>query len=338
MKGKMITQKDIARKLGISRSLVSRALTGTAVDIGASEETVRKIRQLAEKFGYVQNAAALSLRGDCSKSVGVVVKDFSDPFFGKMIREIQELGRARGFSILLTGYSPDSSMEVDINSLLRYSPDAIIICGSHLGMSWLKPFIKRGIPAVQIGSGRDIAGLSRIEMDEEHAVLLILDHLKMLGHLDIGFIGTDSKSSMTRKALFAKFAAKYNMSIRHSISVSDQTDAGFKAMNIMMKRAVKNLPSAVAASDDITALGALKALHSAGISVPDDISLVGIDDIPSADLAIPPLTTVRAPVSEMVKQAFSMAVDKDRSSKKSLRLRPELAMRESTKLFNMEGK
>ncbi|HBC89590.1 MAG TPA: hypothetical protein DCZ94_21850 [Lentisphaeria bacterium] len=330
----MITQKDMARKLGISRSLVSRALTGTAADIGASEETVLKIRRMAEKCGYVQNAAALSLRGDSSMTVGVAVKDFTDPFFGKMIGEIQSLGRERGFSLLLTGYSEGGNPQVDINSLLRYHPDALIICGSHVDLYWLKSFIAKGIPAVQIGAGKTYAGLSRVEMDEEYGMSLLLNHLKSLGHREIGFIGTDSEPSLNRKRILAKFATRMGISLKlsNSISVKDQADAGFNAMEFLLQRAGKNLPSAVVAADDFTAQGALKALHEDGLSVPKDISLTGVDDIPAASLTIPALTTIRSPITEMVQAAFSLAVDKAANTRKpkSLKLKPELIIRAST--------
>src|ERR1035437_1465442 len=93
----MTTQKDIAKQLGVSPSLVSRALTGTASDIGASEETVRQIREAATKLHYRPSAAALTLRGSPTKTIGVIVRSFEDPFFGHMIGELQSLAWAKQY-------------------------------------------------------------------------------------------------------------------------------------------------------------------------------------------------------------------------------------------------
>ena len=326
----MVTQKDIAGKLGISRSLVSRAIAGTAGDIGASEETVRRIREMAEKCGYMPNAAAQSLRGASTMTIGVVVKDFTDPFFGKMVGEIQALGRDRGFSLLLAGYSGDGGHQPDTRSLLRYSPDALIICGSHVNTSWLKPFITKGIPAVQIGSGKNCLGLSRVEMDEVFGISLLLGHLKSLGHRELGFIGADTEPLLKRKKLFSDLAREKGMLLKYSVSVPEQYGAGRLAMKNLLGLSGRNLPTAVIAADDMTAQGGLKALHDACLHVPKDISLTGIDDIPSAGLMIPALTTIRSPVAEMVRAAFSLAVDRKKGREpRVVKIKPELIVRES---------
>lgn len=328
----MITQKDIAGKLGISRSLVSRAIAGTAKDIGASEETVRKILQTASKCGYVPNAAALSLRGASTMTVGVVVKDFADPFFGKMIGEIQKLCRNSGFSMILAGYSEDDANQANTLSLLRYNPDAILICGSHINTSWLRPFISKGIPAVQIGSGKNCRSLSRVEMDNEYAISLVLQYLKSLGHCEISFIGSDTESLLIRKRIVLDLAGKKGMNLKPSFAVTVPAgeNAGTRAMEILLRAAGRELPTAVIAADDITAQGGLKALHRAGLSVPKDISLTGIDNIPAAKLMIPALTTIKSPVAEMVRAAFSLAVDKvGRRKSKVVKLKPELIVRDS---------
>ncbi len=326
----MITQKDIARKLGVSRSLVSRAITGSAGDIGASKETVRKIRKMAEECGYVQNAAALSLRGEGSMTIGVVVKDFADPFFGKMTGEIQALSKDRGFSVLLAGYSGNDESQPDIRSLQRYSPDAILVCGSHLCTSWLRPFISKGVPVVQIGAGNDVKGLSRVEMDEEFGISLLLDHLKKLGHRELGFVGAGTKTHLSREKLILNLARTTGMRLlpSHSVNEPGHGNAGYCCMEKLLRISVKKLPTAILCADDITALGALKALYEEGMLVPRHVSLTGIDDIPEASLFIPALTTVRSPVAEMVRTAFGI-VTGGKGQIEKVKVRPELVMRET---------
>ncbi|OGV57095.1 MAG: hypothetical protein A2X49_07685 [Lentisphaerae bacterium GWF2_52_8] len=331
----MITQKDIARKLGISPSLVSRALCGTARDIGASEETVRRIREEAQRLNYAPNAAALTLRGAKSMTIGIVIKDFEDPFFGGMIGRLQELARENGFSLLLTGCPGVEGWDADMASLLRYQLDALIICGSDVCAPWIRAFSKKGLPIVQIGEGKNYPGVSRVEMDEEHGMALLLDLLQSLGHQHIGFIGGGTTPHKIRMHSLKRLMVKSGLPINSKIfvSLSAGRDTGELAMGTLLDRAGKKLPSAVIAADDSMAQGALRRLHEAGLSVPLDISLTGIDDIPSARLMVPSLTSLKSPIDKMVRAAFKLVVESPGGKACVLRFKPELIKRESCARF-----
>lgn len=334
----MVTQKTIAKNLGISPSLVSRALCGTADNIGASKETVMKIRAEAKRLNYAPNAAALTLRGSSSMTIGVVIRDFDDPFFGSMTRELQRLSHEHGFSLLLTGFD-SGRKRLDTSSLLRYHLDALIICGSDTCASWVSPFVKKGLPVVQIGSGRIYPGINRVEMDEEHGVSLLIDYLCSLGHKSIGFIGDNTNQHKRRGQTVSALMKKKGLKLKKSLTVfvPEGKDAGVKAMKTLFRKAGKNMPSAVIAADDSMAQSGLRAIHDFGLSVPRDISLTGIDDIPSASLMIPSLTTVKSPIADMVRAAFELVVKKGAVGENAsvLKFKPDLVVRESCSEFTL---
>ncbi|MCX6985365.1 MAG: LacI family DNA-binding transcriptional regulator [Lentisphaerae bacterium] len=328
----MVTQKTIAKKLGVSPSLVSRALGGKADSIGASEKTVLRIRNEAKRLNYAPNAAALTLRGSKSMTIGVVIKDFDDPFFGSMTGELQRLSHERGFSLLLTGFDSERN-RIETSTLLRYHLDALIICGSDTCAPWIKPFLKKGLPIVQIGSGETYPGINRVEMDEECGVALLLDHLRSLGHRDIGFMGENTKPHKRRIRIFSDLMKKMNLKTGPALTVSVPAgkNSGINAMKTLLGRTGRKMPTAVISADDSMAQGGLRAIHDLGLSVPWDISLTGIDDIPSASLMIPSLTTIRAPIGMMVRAAFELVIEKAAVGGNAavLKFKPEIAIRES---------
>jgi LacI family transcriptional regulator len=328
----MVTQKFIAQKLGISTSLVSRALAGTAKNIGASDETIRKIREAAAELGYAPNAAALTLRGAKSKTIGVIIKDFDDPFLGRMTGALQELARKSGYSLLLTGFDVAKRKPLDLSSLLRYRLDALIVCGSDICSSWVKSFQSRDIPVAQIGSDADCAGVSRVEMDEAAGIEFLVDFVIKSGHRRIGFIGSVAGPHLRRRHMLEAELERQGVSRRDTtmISVPESENAGLAAMKKLLAKTAKKRPTVVLAADDSMAQGALRAVYDAGLAVPHDLSLTGIDDIPAAGLMIPALTTIRSPIDRMVAAAFELVFEPAGGGPgRVTRLAPELVVRES---------
>lgn len=323
----MVTQKTIAQKLGISPSLVSRALSGTAGDIGASPETVKRICETAKQLGYAPNAAAQALRGAKSKTIGVVIKDFHDPFLGEMIGSLQRQAEKDGCSLLVTGLDTVRHRHLkDAASLLRYRPDALILCGSDICGAWLKPFLAAAIPVIQIGSDADYPGVARVENDERAGLRLLLDFLLGAGHRRIGFIGSDSGPHRRRRRLLEAELRERGIVRAVFVAVPDGDGVGRRAMARLLRKTGVRRPSVVIAADDATAQEALRAIHEAHLAVPDDLSLTGIDDIPGAALMIPALTTVRAPVRRLAEAAFELLAGAGEGRRQ---LEPELVIRES---------
>ncbi len=324
----MITQKTIANKLGISPSLVSRALSGTAGSIGASEETVRRIRATAAELGYRPNAAALTLRGIMSRTIGVVIKDFDDPFLGRITGAIQEKARKSGCSLNLTGFDLENRCPSDSSSLLRYRLDALIICGSDICAGWVDEFTSRGIPVAQLGVDQDYPGVARVEVDELAGIRMLIEYVMQQGHRHLGFIGGSSGPHLRRRRLLEEVLQSKQI-MAELVSVPHGDNIGLRAMNKLLQKTQKSRPTVVLAADDFTAQGGIRALFEQGLSAPRDMSLTGFDDIPSAELMIPALTTIRVPVRRMVSVAFDLISKNDPKTRQVRKLAPELVERES---------
>lgn len=328
-----VTQKDIARRLNVSASLVSRALAGTAGDIGASAETIRKIREEAERLKYSPSAAALTLRGRSAKTIGLIVKDFEDPFFGHLVRELQRMTRGHGYSLLMTGCESGGGVGLDLASLMKYELDGLILGGSDFAPDGLDTFIARGLPVVQIGAGVTGRGVVSVSMDQPRGIALLTGYLVKLGHRDIGYIGDASDSNLRRESVVAEALKRAGAGVRKNWFVRSAAigpEGGYEGMKQLLKGGKDSLPTAVVLADDMFALSALRACYEGGIRVPGDISLAGVDDIPFAQMMIPALTTVRQPIEKMVRAAFDFLVGSVNGDRRlNVVIEPELVIRES---------
>ena len=228
----MVTQKDIARQLGISVALVSRALSGKAAEIGASPATVQRIFEMAESMGYVPNVNARVLKGAATRTLGVVVYDFEDPFLGVLVGELQRRAREQDFSLVLSGFQRRQVAHQDLRGLLKHRIDGLIIVGSGFESKWLSPFISKHTPIACIGTGPAVAGIHSVSHDELGGLRLLVGHLAELGHRRLGFIHSASDNLRNRHDCFLKAAAEQGCEVKpHWICRSDSyvADAGCEA-------------------------------------------------------------------------------------------------------------
>lgn len=312
------TQKQIAAKLGLSQTLVSRVLAGRGEEIGASKATIRRIKELAAEWNYQPNASSLALLGVPTRTIGIVVKDFEDPFFGSLIGILQGLAREYGHSLLLSG-----GEERDLNALRRYAIDGIILTGSDFSPSIHGP---KGLGKVQIGTGLITPGAQQIHMDEEAAVRDLVEYLTGLGHRTIGFVGHTTANHQRRLKLLQAEMAKRGLPIKEAYFETMDS----RVAQVPGKRLLdgKRRPSAVVAADDTVALSFMSYAYVRGLKIPQDLSLVGVDDIPVAAQLIPALTTIRQPLKAMAEKAFSLLTEGEQPKDlQPICLRGELVVR-----------
>ena len=304
----MATQKDIARQLGVSVSLVSRVLSGQAADIGIAADTVRRVQRAAEELGYVPSAAARILKGAPSRTVGVVVFDFTDPFFGPLIGALQRHAHRAGGALALAGFERRVVDLQDLAPLLRQALDGLIVVGGEPVRSWIGPFLARGIPVARIGSGPGGEPVRGVATDHASGLRAALRHLRLLGHRRIGSVCAPLGSHRRRFARLRALAAEAGLEYRTawaSVAGSSVHDAGEAAADKLLRRWGKAGPTALLASSDLVALGAINRLQERGLGVPTDLSVVGFDDLPVARLIRPALTTVRQPIDQLAARAFA---------------------------------
>lgn len=293
-----VSQKQIAERLGVSIALVSRVLSGKARTVGIADATIERVLAAAEEMGYVPSAAALTLKGKASRTLGVVVYDFRDPFFGPIIEKLQEHAHERGYSLVIAGFMGRHPEESDLAPLHKHAIDGLIILGSSEASTWIRGF--EGMPIVRIGHGSENEATTRVSVDEEDAVARILDRLAHTGWKRCVFLGAHLYAHEIRYAAFQQAAATREMEIARVDLDIDGFDAGFQAATSLLNEEV-----ALLCATDVIAMGAARATRDAGRALP----VVGFDDIPSAGQYFPSITTIHQPLSAMVRAAFRAVLE-----------------------------
>ena len=315
-----VNQKQIAERVGVSISLVSRVLSGNARDIGIAEETIKRVEEIATELGYVPNAAARTLKGKASNTIGVVVYDFQDPFFGSTIEQLQSIVHEQGYSLVLTGFQGRHPNESDLAPLHKHVIDGLVVLGSADRSEWLNTF--SNMPVVRIGHGGVGDRGACIAIDEVDAAGQLLEHLLTRGVTRGLFLNSGLYAHGIRYAALERMAGRLGLSVER-VSVADHGfAAGFQGCNQVLSGLGDS--AALICATDMIAMGALHALHDAGVECP----VTGFDDIPLAAQFLPSITTIRQPMEEIARQAIA-AVVQSSSEVKTERLKGRLVVRAS---------
>ncbi|MFT5122204.1 MAG: DNA-binding LacI/PurR family transcriptional regulator [Verrucomicrobiales bacterium] len=320
----MVTQKEIAEACNVSVTTVSRVLSGKARNIGVTIQTIDRVKAEAERVGYVPNAHAQNLKGVSTKTLGVVVSDFEDPFIGWITGELQRLAAERRYSLVLEGLSPNTG------ALLKHHVDGLILVGTHDSSSWAKLYLEQNIPCVCIGHTPDPKTIQGVTVDEASGFAQLIAHLKVLGHERLGFIGGNNRLHKQRHEHFERLAGANTRPAWMVDSTQPPMRAGMSTVQRMIEQSGNEMPTAIVAASDIRALGAIRGLVQAGLSVPEQISLTGFDDMPLAAYTNPPLTTIRQPIEAICEQAFDRATGKAGSMDAVSLLPAELVIRNTS--------
>ena len=301
-----VSQKQVAERLGVSIALVSRVLSGKAEAIGVAPETIERVARVAREMGYVPNAAALTLKGKSTRTIGVAVYDFNDPFFGALIKKIQVLAHEHTYSLVLAGFLNRVPDTRDLLALHKHSIDGLLVLGSDAEAQWLRDF--RHLPVARIGHGNDAEGSVRITVDEQDAARQLVGHLAAAGKKNLVYVSGTLPAHHLRRGAFENATSDADLGFFAVPSgQEDPFAAGVQAAHEVLGKAME-VDALVCASDQV-AMGALHALAEEGIDVPGRLAVTGFDDIPFAAQSILPLTTVRQPIAAMVGQAFQSIIE-----------------------------
>lgn len=299
-----VSQKQIAEKMGVSIALVSRVLSGRAEEIGIAADTIERVKNAAMEMGYVPSAAALTLKGKATRTIGVAVYDFNDPFFGSLIKQIQIQAHEHNYSVVLAGFLNRIPDEQDLLALHKHAIDGLIILGSDMEAGWLQHFHR--LPVARIGHGSEAEKSVRISIDEDRAARQLVEHLAVRGRRSLACISGHLSAHCLRHEALKSAAASAGLTFTSvPTGERDPFAAGMQAARKFLGTAAD--ADTLLCTTDLIALGVLHALYDAGIDVPGRMAVTGFDDIPSAVQFMPPLTTISQPLVEMVRQAF-MAV------------------------------
>lgn len=328
-----ITQKDIAKKLGVSVTLVSRVLSGKAHEIGAAAATVEAIESTANSLGYVPNANARILKGAPSRTLGVVVYDFEDPFLGAIIGALQRLAHAHDHTLVLAGFEQRRVDNQILKPFSKYRMSGLIVVGGGSSDEWLETIRQRDLPVAWIGIAPS-ANQSSVAVDSTEGIKALLRHLAARGMQTAGFVGDTHPAHQERFQCFLAHAAAHGIETRSEWQVIRSEPAalaGYEGTRRLLRDHRDALPRAWVAASDAIAIGALRALREHGIAVPATLAVTGFDDMPFANLFTPALTTIRQPVDAMAQTAFDwVTASRSVTPARSVRLPGELIVREST--------
>ncbi|NWG17327.1 MAG: LacI family DNA-binding transcriptional regulator [Chloroflexi bacterium] len=326
-----VTAQHVAELAGVSPSTVSRVLNDIHNDF-ISEKTRSRVREAAAQLGYTPNPLARALRGRQSYLLGVIVRDIADPFFARMISELSTGARALGYRLVLGHAQNDGDTVLTLGDLLDIrQTDGVIVLGNlRDDDSSLEELFRRSHKVVTLC--RAPASRYSVGIDNRAGVRAIMDHLWALGHRRIAFIDAGWQGDINERRE-AYLAYLHERSRSAWIEREVNTPAGgSRAMQALI--AAPERPTAVFASDDIVATGALKAALESGLRVPQDISIVGFDDIELAQYLSPALTTMRQPIEVLSREALrlltTIITDSEIREEVLVRITPELVVRQSS--------
>ncbi len=301
-----VTLKEVAMRAGVSRSAVSRTFTEGA---SVSAKTRAKVEKAATELGYAPNALASSLTTGRTKLIGLIANNFHNPLilevFDLFTRGLQE----RGLRPLLVNLSGATDPAASVRMLRQYSVDGVIVASSTLPASFATAFKSAGLPVVHTFGRPSLAPeVSVVGIDNVACGRMAAEALMARGYRRVGFLGgpRNATSTQDRMAGFLSALAAHPQVESSASFASDYTfDAGRAEMQRLL---VEGGAEAYFCGDDLLAVGALSAIEGAGLSVPGDIGLIGLNDMEMSRWQNIALTTIHQPVAQIIEAAISLVV------------------------------
>ncbi|MDR1070857.1 MAG: LacI family transcriptional regulator [Gracilibacteraceae bacterium] len=325
------TIKDVARLAGVSTTTVSRALNGnfTMMTAATRERVEEAIRQLR----FVPNAMARGLHQRLTQTVGLLIQDITNPYYPLIVQGVENAARRSGYSLLFANVQRSQQRRSHYLEVMKEKRvDGLIIIGGGIVRDADEEMtVLADVPVVVVGNGG--SGFASVQIDNQAAARMAVEHLIMNGHKNIALL-TGTKNSITswqRELGYeeAMLAAGLKAPKKWRLSGGFTYEGAQPAMERLLKAAPEI--TAVFALNDLMAIGALNALRKSGRRVPEDISVLGFDDIPAAEYVSPSLTTVSIPFRPMGCQAMDMLTELiTGQNKKKIKVFPvELSFRNS---------
>jgi DNA-binding LacI/PurR family transcriptional regulator len=323
--------KEVARRAGVSAATVSRVLNKTHY---IAEETERRVLEVVGQMKYFKNVHARRLATGQSDLFGLVISEIANPFFPELVRGFQSCAWDRGFDVLLcnTEYNPERAKAI-MRKLLESDVRGVAIMTSSLPKSMTSELVAAGIGVVFCNLSPPEKLVSTITIDYQRGISQSIEHIVGLGHRRAAVIAgpEDNWTAVTIKQALVAGLKDHGLLPFPVINSSYRIGSGASAVRAILSAQEK--PTMIFCGSDLIAMGAMSTLEHAGIEVPGDISVIGIDDIAFAFLARPPLTTIRVPREHLGAVAFD-ALEKMLKLKRRKGadhyVETELVVREST--------
>jgi LacI family transcriptional regulator len=323
-----VTRKDVARYAGVSTAVVSYVVNGGPKKVAPATEA--KVQDAIRVLGYRPNAAARALKLGSSETLGLVIPDNSNPFFSLLSHAVEDAAAECGYALVLT--NSDGSVAKErrhIRNLAARQVDGVVLA-SVLFEPDLVELDDADIPAVLLNHGDAAPGFTSVGVDLAAGARIAVEHLIGHGHTNIGLaMGTNTANDLDgRERGWLEALSDAGLLEGPIVRGPFSRAGGYAAGQRLL--AAANRPTAIFASSDMQAIGILRAIHEAGISVPGDIALASFDGSVEAEYSWPALTTVEQPVKAMAEAAVSALVGENRGKPAGHRLFPtKLLVRQS---------
>ena len=318
------TIRDVAKASGVHISTVSRTFSAPHL---VNVDTRSRVLAAADQLGYRPNRAARALITGRTFNIGLIVADIANPFFPPLIKAAESQARKHDHHIFVADTNEDAAVEEELVRALAKQVDGVLLCSPRMNNGLIEQ-LSREVPLVVIN--RQITGLPAVVMDVAQGARLAIEHLTGLGHRAIGLVagprGSWTSREIRRSATTAARAGQAELTV---IGPNLPTEGGGMAV---AEQVLDAGLTAVLAYNDLMAIGLIEGLYAHGMRVPQDVSVVGIDDIALSRLTRPKLTTVATPTAAAGRAAVDMllAHGDDRRTTAHVNLQTELVIRDST--------
>lgn len=333
----MATIKDVAKMAGVSTTTVSHVINKTRF---VAKETEEAVMQAIKSLKYSPSAVARSLKVNTTKSIGMIVTTSESPYFAEIIHAVEDHCYRQGYSLFLCNTQNDpEKIKNHVEMLTKKRVDGLLVmCSEYTqhSLDVLSGF--SSVPMVVMDWGPN-ADTDIIEDNSFNGGYIATKHLIDCGHKAIGLIAgeLDKTTARTRYEGFVKAMNEANLPIHENWIMEGffEPEDGYECMNRILVQ--DNLPTAVFCCNDVMALGAISAITEKGLRVPDDISIIGYDNIHSSRFYAPPLTTIHQSKSRLGAQAVNLLFeriankDNDSHEKHRIAIHPELVLRKSVR-------
>ena len=330
-----VSIRDVARRAGVSIATVSRSVNRIpTVDPVLAERVWHAI----EEVGYLPNTQARALVSGRSRMLGLIVSEITNPFFPELVQEFENLAVAQGYEVLIgsTNYSPERTESL-IRRMLQRNVDGVAVMTFGIEEELVQKLVEREFPLVFVDAGPRLPNIRILKVNYGAGIRQAVQHLAALGHRAIAFISGPLRlrSAVSRRDAFLRSMAELGLTVpaEHMVEGTHTMEGGMEAMDRLI--ALPELPTAVLCSNDMTAIGVLHALYRTTHSVPQDISVVGFDDIHLVQFMLPPLTTVQMSCKDLAAaavEALRAGVERDhpQAAKTEWQIPTRLVVRQSS--------
>lgn len=327
--------REIARRARVSTATASRAINRIP---SVDPQLVKRVWKVVNELGYYPNTQARALVSGRSRIFGLIVSEITNPFFPEIVQTFENLAVENNYEILLTSTIHDPKrMELAVRRMIERRVDGVAILTFGMEESLLKHLRFRKVPLVFVDVGPDIEGIINIRINYQNGIRQAVQHLAALRHTRIAFVTgpLHLKSALVRREAFRACMQEIGLSSDLIVEGNHQMEDGIRALRELT--ASGSRPTAVLCSNDMTAIGVLREAYERNLRIPEDLSVVGFDDIRLAEFTIPPLTTIRMSQTELAGIAFEALLhEAERESasheRREYELNTQLVLRRSTLL------